>query len=213
MTPGDIKQGMAVLRNYYVDREGKPHVVNDAQWAVYIDGLAPFSPGQLEAAARAWMRQSRFFPQLSDLLPLIQGPAVSPETAAHLAWTTVERALRAAGAYRGATFVDGAIGETVRQVFGSWAAACQFDIDSPGWAIRRQSFLAVYVTLHHKAIGPVTLPGMHRDATPMVVGHVDGLPALPAADPRGRELSPAEATTALAAVRDRFLARTRTEAR
>ena len=211
MTPAEVRQGMAVLRNYYA-KDGKPHVLTDAQWAVYLDGLQRHSAGELEAAARLWMRQSKWFPALSDLLGLIDGATVTPEQAAHLAWTTFERACRSAGAYRGATFIDGAIGETARQVFGSFAAACQFDLDSPGWAIRRQSFLAVYQTLHGRCHEPVTLRGMHRHETPLVIGHVPGLPALTdGRDEPMRELSPVEASTQLRLVTERFLAKARPE--
>lgn len=211
MTPAEVRQGLSVLRNYYAVN-GKPQVLTDVQLAVYIDGLQRHSLGELEAAARTWMRQSAWFPKLSDLLGLMEGPTVSAEAAAHLAWTTFERSLRRAGAYRGATFMDGAIGETARQVFGSFAAACAFDLDSPGWAIRRQSFLAVYQTLHGRCPEPVTLRGIHPREEPLVIGHVEGLPRLTTGEPEEpRELTAAEASTALRLVADRFLQKTRPE--
>lgn len=211
MTQTEITQGLNILRNYYA-KDGRPHTLNDAQWAAYLDGLQRYSYGELEAAARAWIRQSPWFPKLSDLLGLIEGPVLSAEAAAHLAWTTFERSLRRAGAYRGATFIDGAIGETARQVFGTFNAACAFDLDSPGWAIRRQSFLQVYQTLHGRVHGPVTLRGLHPRETPVVIGHVEGLPLLTdgTTEP-DRELTTAEASTALRLVTDRFLAKTRPE--
>lgn len=207
MTADEIRQGLKVLRNYYA-KDGQPHALNDTQLAVYLDGLSPFAAAELERAARTWMQQSRWFPALSDLLALVRPPALDPAAAAQLAWTTFERAMRRAGAYRGVTFADGAIGETVRQVFGTWAAASQFDVDSPGWAIRRQSFLALYATFASRVGGPVTLYGIHRDAVSMLVGHVEGLPTLPAASGEDdlRELSPAEASAAWAAITQRFAA-------
>jgi hypothetical protein len=211
MTADEIRRGLNVLRHYYA-HDGQPYALNDAQLAVYLDGLRPFGPAELESAARTWMRTARWFPKLCDLLTLLAGPQVSPEAAAHLAWTTFERSLRRAGAYRGATFVDGAIGETARQVFGSFASACAFDLDSPGWAIRRQTFLAVYPTFHGRVGGPVTLHGLHAHESPVVIGHVEGLPLLEASHDEDRELTAAEATAALTQVRDRFLARTRSEA-
>lgn len=211
MTADEIRRGVDVLRHYYA-RDGQPYRLNDAQWAAYLDALQPFPAAMLAAAASAWIRQSRWFPAVSDLLSLL-APAVSSEQAAHLAWTTVERALRSVGTYRSVTFEDGAIGETVRQVFGSWPAAGQFDVDSPGWAIRRQSFLALYPVVAARTAGPVTLQGRDRSA-PALVAHVPGLPAPHAAlspsEPL-RELSQAEAETALRGVAERALARARSE--
>lgn len=165
---------------------------------------------QLEVTVRAAGEPA--FPALGTWLRLLGAGTLDVDAAAHLAWTTFEQSLRRAGAYRGATFVDGAIGETARQVVGSWPAACAFDVDSPGWAIRRQSFLAVYPTFHGRVSGPVTLGGLHAHETPVVIGHVEGLPLLDAAPEEDRELTTAEATAALTRVRDRVLARTRAEA-
>ena len=184
MTPAEVRQGLALIRNYY-PKDGKPHPLNDAQWGVYIAGLANHSAGQLEAACHAWMRTSKWFPALSDLLELIEGPPTDLTAAAQLAWTAVERAIRQAGSYRGATFADGCIGETVQQVFGSWPVACGYDFDSPGWAIKRQTFLAVFPGIAQRSRGGlVTLAGLHRNADPMVVAHVEGLPA-----PAGKALT------------------------
>jgi hypothetical protein len=210
VTDLEIRRGLDVLRNYYA-KDNQPHRLNDAQWAVYLDGLRAVSAAELETAARAWMQRSRWFPALSDLLGLLR-PQVDASAAAHLAWTTLERALRSAGAYRGATFLDGAIGETARQVFGSWPAACAFDLDSPGWAIRRQSFLAIYPTLASRVTGPVTLRGMDAQQSPQVIGHVPGLALPPAAADDARELTQAEAVNALGEVTRRFLAQARQEA-
>lgn len=169
---------------------------------------------RLEAAERADGESA--WPSLGTLLRVCRevtdGPQVDATAAAHLAWTTLERALRSAGAYRGATFVDGAIGETARQVFGSWPAACAFDLDSPGWAIRRQSFLAIYPTLASRVTGPVTLRGMDARQAPQVIGHVPGLALPPAGVDDMRELTQAEAVSALGEVTRRFLAQTRQEA-
>jgi len=124
--------------------------------------------------------------------------------AAKLAWTAVERAIRQAGSYRGVTFSDASIGDAVLQVFGSWPAACAYDFDSPGWAIKRQTFLAVFPTLAIRAgSDPVTLSGQHRNATPMLVGHVAGLPA-PRMEPREAlpPMTQTDATRMIADLRD-----------
>lgn len=177
MTPKEARDGLALLRNYYGDKDGKPYPMNDAKWAVYCAGLAPFTPEQLQAAAHQWMRESKWFPALSDLLEILV-PKVDTTTAAHLAWTTVERAIRSAGRYAGAKFLDGAVGETVRQVFGSWIHACDYDFDSPGWAIKRQTFLSVFPAILARSSGaPVTLQGAFQASEPYVVGRIAGLPA------------------------------------
>jgi hypothetical protein len=175
MTPTQVREGLALLRNYYA-KDGKPHPLNDAQWAVYCAGLAPFEPEALTAAAHQWMRDSKWFPALSDLIAIL-APKVDVAAAAHLAWTQFERAIGAAGRYNGATFLDGAVGETVRQVFGSWQHACSYDYDSPGWAIKRQTFLSIFPTILSRGNGqPVTLRGEFKTATPHVVGRIPGLP-------------------------------------
>lgn len=175
-----VRKTLDVLRNYYANRDGQPHQLNAVQVSVYLDGLAQFAPEELEAAARAWMRDSQFFPRLSELLHLLS-PKADVDTLAHVAWAKLEREIRRIGAYRGATFSDAAFGEAVRQTFGSWSAACRFDPDSPGWAIRRQTFMAIFKTLVHRAdLAPVTLPGLHQTQDPQLIAPIDGMPRVPA---------------------------------
>lgn len=177
-----VRQTLDVLRNCYANRDGQPHQLNPVQVSVYLEGLAEFSHGELEAAAREWMRTSQFFPRLPELLNLLI-PKVDVDTLALMAWGKLEREIRRIGRYRGATFSDAAFGEAVRQTFGSWSAACQFDLDSPGWAIRRQTFLAVFKTLAVRSdlgAAPVTMPGLHRDRPPALIAHLEGLPQPPA---------------------------------
>jgi hypothetical protein len=207
VTAPESKQLIDYLRNYYADREGRLRELNDVQWHAFTKGLAPFSVAEGRAAADAWIKRSKFFPALSELLELLH-PVADSQAQAHLAWTTVERAIRSAGAYRGVTFVNGAIGETVKQVFGTWPMACQFDLDSPGWAIRRQTFLQVFPVMQARDHGrPVTLRGMGEIDAPMAVGAVVGLPA-----PTNRRaledpaLTHGEAVKALADIKQRALA-------
>ena len=173
-----VRQTLDVLRQYYANREGQPHQLNAVQVATYLDGLANFGPEELEAAARAWMRGSAFFPRLSDLLNLLS-PKADADTLAQVAWARLERELRRIGAYRGAQFTDAVFGEAVRQTFGTWSQACGFDLDSPGWAIRRQTFVAVFKALLHRTdLAPVTLQGLHREP-PMLIGPIEGMPVRP----------------------------------
>lgn len=209
VTSREVKQVIDYLRDYYADKDGRLRVLNDVQVHAFTNGLQPYTREQVSAAIAAWVKHSKFFPALSDLLALLE-PTVDATAQAHLAWTTVERAIRSAGVYRGVTFANGAIGETVKQVFGSWREACSYDMDSPGWAIRRQTFLQVFPALQARDRGrPVTLRGIGEIDAPQAIGAVVGLPApvLRPALEDGHELSPAEASKALADITQRFLAK------
>lgn len=70
MTGEHVKRALDVLCGYYTDREGGSHKLNSVQIAAYIDAFVPFQPNELEAAAKAWIRQSAWFPTVADLLPL-----------------------------------------------------------------------------------------------------------------------------------------------
>jgi len=189
-TAAEVEATLDVLCQYYRDKNGEPRRLGDVQIAVYLDGLVEFSPEQLEAACRQWMRESKWFPALSELRGLLV-PAVDWTTAAMLAWTTLERAISRAGVYAGATFEDAAIGETTRQTFGSWEHACAYDRDSPGWAIKRQTFLAIFPHLAQNlhSAEPVTLRGIAQLDRPALIAHVEGLPAPPKALPPGADKS------------------------
>lgn len=167
---------LTTLGEYYTDPSGAPRKLNETQMRVYLQGLARFDLRAVQAAATRHMATSKWFPALADLLELL-APRVDDETAATLAWTTFEGAMRKAGSYRGATFENGAIGETVRQVFGSWAAAGRFDVHSAEWAIRRKTFLSLYPSIAKRHTGaPVTLRGLSQVDRPHVVTAVPGLP-------------------------------------
>jgi hypothetical protein len=172
----DIRVVLTNLCDYYRDKNNQPRELSELQIAVYLDGLAEFSADALETAARVWMRKSRWFPALSDLRALLEEPEPNWTELAHVAWTTFERAIGRAGIYSGVTFEDPAIGEAVRQAFGSWEHACSYDRDSPGWAIRRQTFLAVFPSVARKATTPVTLRGISRYDKPLLIAHVEGFP-------------------------------------
>jgi hypothetical protein len=197
--PDPVTMILKVLGVQYADKDGNERRLSPAQIVIYRQELGRFSAAELEAAARAWIRKSRFFPAVSDLLDILESP-VDAAAASQLAWAAVERAIRAAGIYRGAHFPQGAIGETVRQVFGTWATACGFDYDSPGWAIRRQSFLAIFPVVNRHPHTPVTLKGIHGTSEPYQVPLVEGIaaPALTAAEDRERPATHSEAVAALA---------------
>lgn len=179
----EIRDVLKVLREFYGDTKNGPWKLNDAQNAMYFSELAAFTKDQLTIAARAHMAESAFFPKLSELLKIIKPPK-SLDADVSLAWTTLERAIRRAGIYRGVTFADGQLGATVVQVFGSWAAACNYDWDGPGWAIRRQMFKDIFPTNRGK-LEPVTLRGIGAGDPPLLIGELP-TDALPAHDARDR---------------------------
>jgi hypothetical protein len=174
-----VKALLDGLCNFYTIR-GEPHRMNEMQVEVYVAALERFTPEELDRAGKQCMLRMKFFPALAELIELLV-PKTETSVMAHDAWSSVERAIRSAGVYRGAKFQSGAVGETVRRVFGNWATACQFDIDSPGWAIRRQTFLALFpeVLKHHDG-SPVTLLGVHHNTPPLEVAALPSLPTVAA---------------------------------
>lgn len=186
-----VQRTMDILCHYYSDREGNARKLNPVQATVYADGLSRFSDVDLEGAARRWMRQSKFFPALSELLELLE-PAIGVDDMAQLAWARLEQEIRHIGAYRSVQFTDAVFGVAVRETFGSWAQACRFDMDSPGWAIRRQTFLAAFRTAFTRRHDgpPVMLSGLHREQTPVLVGHLEGLPPPAAIEAAGTNRAP-----------------------
>jgi hypothetical protein len=200
-TADDIKAILAALRNHYSDpRTGKPHLMNPTQVSVYTDGLIEFDNAALRAAAATWMKSKRFFPALCELRELLGVVHHSPEKLALLAWAAVERAIRQAGAYRGATFADPAIGETAKRTFGSWEHACAYDRDSPGWHSKKLTFVTLFPMIMHTATEPVTMLGLTGGYDPpLLVHHVEGMPTPPKA------LSAPGGRNPLAEVQRRFL--------
>ncbi len=195
----DVQEILRILREYYGDRDGSPRVMNDVQIAMYLDGLVEFDSAELMAASRQWMATNKWWPMLSDLRDLLL-PKSDTKALAHLAWTTFERAISRAGIYRGATFEDPAIGECVRQVFGTWDHACSYETDSPGWAMRKQTFIELFPMMLAQAKTPVTLRGLSPIDPPLVMRHVEGFPA-----PEALELpSGNDGKDALAEVTRRF---------
>lgn len=206
-TVEEIKSTLDVLCRYYRDKDNNPRKLDDVQIAVYLDGLVEFTADDLEFAARQWMRTSRWFPALSDLRQQLEGEAPDWNALATMAWTTLERTISAAGVYRGARFVDGAIGETARQIFGSWVQACNYERDSPGWAICRQNFLSLFPVIAKRGQHEptVTLKGIGNGPSdaPLIVQHNDLIPKI-----QPRLSSRDESKNVLAEVRRRFQALT-----
>lgn len=181
------------------------------QISVYLDGLARYSPEALEHAARVWMKKSKFFPALSELLEILNPPA-DWHALAHAAWSLVETSIRRAGIYRGAHFEQGAVGACVRETFGTWEVACKFDLDSPGWAIRRQTFLSLFPSIAQRENEPVTLRGISQIDEPY---RVPALAGLPEPDPALAQIGPptrSEAKNMLSDIRSRFQIKARGEA-
>lgn len=162
MTPSEVRQELSTVRNYYADKDGTPYPMNDAKWAVYCAGLAPFSADKVRAAAHRWMQESKWFPALSDLIAILR-PKADYEALALLAWSTVERATRAHGAYATVQFENPAVGQTVQEVFGSWPTACSQEIGSFEFGAKRKAFLAIFPVMMQRgdSMSPKLL-GIHR---------------------------------------------------
>ena len=167
-----VKAALDVLCQQYA-RNGEPYRLNDVQAVLYLEELSRFPASQLEYATREWIRQSKFFPTVADLLGIMEPPPDWPALS-NLAWSLVCKAIRTVGYSSNVTFTDASIGEAVRQTFGTWEAACSFDSDSPGFAIRRQTFLAIFPAIHDtwQDEDPVTLPSSF--------GSVGGFKTVPA---------------------------------
>ncbi len=170
-----VKRTLDVLCAYYSDRDGHPRTLNAVQVTVYADALAKFSPERLESAARDWMKRSKFFPAVSELLELLD-PPIDHTVAAQLAWAAVERAVRQVGAYQSIEFEQACIAETVRQVFGSWSHACSYEFDSPGWAQRRQAFMAIFPFVVKQQPEPIVLRGKDSIGYPVLIEQIRGVP-------------------------------------
>lgn len=169
MTREEIIRELTLVRNYYPDKDGKAHSLNDAQWGVYIAGLTPFTVEALRAATHRWMLESKWFPALSDLIAILR-PKVDYEALALLAWSTVERAMRQFGAYATVQFANPAVGVAVREVFGSWPSACSQEIDSFEFGQKRKAFLAVFPVLMQRGIAESPkLIGIHRSESAELV--------------------------------------------
>lgn len=196
MTPADV---LHLLREQY-GKQGELYPLTDVQIATYMDRWQKIDPVALNAAALRWIDTSRFFPAVSDLLGMF---AVSEKAEAELAWAVFERLLRQVGVYHGVKFAGNAsrLGETVRQVFGSWVQACQYETDSAGWHGRKQAFLALYPVVQVDTA--VTLGGLH-EGKPVVCGAIQGIPDRPALPPANKSLTRSEAKELLGTLQKRL---------
>jgi hypothetical protein len=80
-------------------------------------------------------------PRPSELRTFVVGDS---ETNCERAWVWMRAAMGAVGSYRSLIIDDGALGETIRAVFGGWPAACTVDFSHEMWASTRKAFSRVY---------------------------------------------------------------------
>lgn len=119
--------------------EGWSQTLNEHQIKLYAEGLSDIPYEQLQRAARAALRECRFFPKVAELR---QFAVPATDDAALLAWAGFQRAASAVGSWSTLVVEDGYAGHAMRAVFGSWPAYCE--TDDIGVASRRQEFLAAY---------------------------------------------------------------------
>lgn len=112
------------------------------------------------ACERAAREGSGFLPSPGELRRYVRPSA---DEAAVLIWNGLAHAADVVGAYAPLAFDDPAAAEAVRAVFGGWPEVCAECDGGPGWAARRQEFIAVYkmaARLAPKADAPRVLPGL-----------------------------------------------------
>ena len=149
---------------------------------VYAADLADLDPLAVVAAFRRVRREgSGFFPSVSEIRRQVEA---TPDDAALLAWTALERAADEVGAYRALEVWDAAAAVAVEAVFGSWPAFCACE-RGPELAQRRQQFMVAYREARRRVperlAEPRRLPGLHaasgRELRGDTVGRVLGAPA------------------------------------
>lgn len=117
----------------------------------YFDGLQDLSISEVETAARAALRVSKFFPRPAELRELANGRA---EDRAELAWIALLAEVRRVG-YLGTAVLEPATRDTVRHLWGTWGHLCMtLPGEGPellGWA---KQFKGAYVATQHRLEQP-----------------------------------------------------------
>lgn len=140
LTPdGHVAEWFAVLLFEAAEAAGTK--ITEARVRIYAAELGDLAPAEIVAAVRRLRREgSGFFPQIVEIRRAILG---SPDDAAILAWTGLEHAATAIGAWQPCLIDDPAAALAVQRVFGSWPALCGTE-RGPAWLVKRQEFLAAY---------------------------------------------------------------------
>lgn len=140
--------------------------LSPAKQALYFEALADLEFEQVVEALNAAIRTCRFMPKPVEIRALAVG---DDEDRTEQAWSTLRTAMRQVGYASSVIFEDGALGEAVTALFGSWPEACSQDLSPEMWASTRKAFGRVYrVTLQRQRTrtGERYLPGWceHQNA-------------------------------------------------
>jgi len=173
-----IAKTLDVLRAYYADKDGDIYPLNDVQLAVYLDALNPCAPESVEQAARQWMRTSKWFPKVSDLLDTIC-PEPDLKALGLIAWAEVENAVKRWGHASVMRFENPELAEAVRRTFRDWSGVTWIESGSPTWAIKRQSFLAIFEQVMQEDREFDRVVGDRRNALQGFVGEVEWVEGFP----------------------------------
>lgn len=132
--------------------------VSDFRAEIYFNALKNLPLAEVETAVQLAIQGKTFFPKPAELRELVNGNASSE---ADLAWAAFQREVTRVGYMRTPSLPETTMA-TVRQVFGSWRAACSA-LPSPdsdrapelmGW---RKQFVAAYSdTKRREAAGYLT---------------------------------------------------------
>lgn len=136
--------------------------LTETQVRVYAQLLSDVEPSDLRRAFRAVVNEPsdrrNFLPGVPEIRKFLKATA---EDAALLAWTALDHAAGAAGAWASVEVEDACAADALLSVFGSWPAFCEAE-DGPQLAMKRQEFLAAYRQRRREgrtASAPVRLAG------------------------------------------------------
>lgn len=133
--------------------------ISDAVIAIYWDALKGFDIESIDKAITGHLKSDtgQFMPKVSDIIKIIDG---SSTDVAVVAWTKVEKAISAVGAYASVVFDDPIIMAVIRDM-GSWSQLCHKRIDElPFIAKEFQQRYRHYKTTGRDTEHPKVLIGM-----------------------------------------------------
>lgn len=112
-----------------------------AQQVLYWDCVSDLPLDALLQALFFLAGTGEFFPKPVDIRKAVLGDA---EEATEAAWLSYKAEAHRIGAYETPVFEDGALGETIRAVFGGWPEACFIELSPEMWASKRKEFGRVH---------------------------------------------------------------------
>jgi Domain of unknown function (DUF6475) len=146
---------MAGLSEYYDKR------ISDVVIEIYWNGLKDYDIDAIDKALKLHTHSDtgQFMPKISDIVKLIDG---SSSDIAIQAWTKVEKAISAVGAYATVVFDDNIIQAVIRDM-GSWTTMCHKKLEEmPFVAKEFQSRYRHYKTTNKDTNHPKVLIGLYE---------------------------------------------------